>query len=130
MHIRFRRRSQTARPTTKASEQDVRNAALAALRVSKVSLIMTSCISLVSVYLSVAAGKHLWPWADDPALNAAKLVTAYETASVPSNMGPNTQKTTITIVNNAGSPARQIYLTIPVSRTVNHAAISPKSAVN
>jgi hypothetical protein len=44
-------------------------------------------------------------------------------------MGRNTEKTAITIVNNASTPVRDIYLNIPVKQTENHAAISPSSAV-
>lgn len=123
------RRTQPVQAAQAASEQDVRNASVAGLRLARTSLVVTALISLVSLYFSIAAGKHLWPWRVDLSLTAAGRVTVYEGGSFPSSLGPNTDRTTITIVNNADSPARDIFLYIPVKATTNHAAIGKSSGV-
>lgn len=101
-------------PSKPASEQDVRDAAISALRLSRTTLALSTVISLLSVYLSVAVGNHWWPWLQDQALERAKRVSSYSMSSFEAGSGKEPTRVTVsvTIVNNSDAPARDVLLHI------------------
>ncbi|MFL6119347.1 hypothetical protein [Actinophytocola sp.] len=111
------------------SEQDVRDASVASLRMSRRGLVITTAVTLVFSYLGLAAATHLWPWRVNQQFENATKVTSYYGTSYPSPQGSDTATLSITVVNNAPSPVRGPLLKIPAGGTGSRSAIRSDSAV-
>lgn len=113
-----------------ASEQEVRNAAISALRLSRITFVVSTLIASTSTYLSLAVGNHWWPWQQDSELLRASLLTSYVSVRGVSDPGQGITDTyAISVVNNSTSPARDIYLYLAAPETVNHGQVVPNHPV-